>query len=794
MQDYEKLGAFYIGKLFDAKKGELEEDNPLLLDSKDLTTHAICVGMTGSGKTGLGIAILEEAAIDGIPAIIIDPKGDLGDLLLTFPNLLPSDFLPWVDEGEAARKGLSQADYAAKVASTWKEGITSWGQNPERIRKLKESVDFSVYTPASSAGIPLAILKSFDAPPPDLIQDTEAYRDRILSTVSSLLGLLGIDADPIKSREHILISTILDKAWREQRNLDLPTLIRQVQTPPFDKIGVFDIDTYFPAKDRMTLSMHLNHLLSSPSFQAWMEGEPLNIQNLLYTKDYKPRHSILYIAHLSDNERMFFVTLLLNEIISWMRKQPGTSSLRALLYMDEIFGFFPPTAMPSSKIPMLTLLKQARAFGLGIVLCTQNPVDLDYKGLANCGIWFIGKLQTERDKARLLEGLKMTSSKDSKVENINDMLAACINRTFIMRSVYHPQPLLFQTRWTLSYLRGPLTLPQIQTLMQSKKIGNASTEVVQASIPKETISGASLADKPLIDSTIPEYFLLGQTPSKEIPFRPYILGIAKLHFVDAKNKIDTWQDRVYMAKPTENGKEVSWDMGQDITRLTSQLLKAPPKEASYVELPSELTQSKAYASFGKSLSGYIYQSVSLDLFSIPELKMTSKLDESEGAFRARLTQALREKRDEEVANLRQKYQSKIEALTEKVRKAQEKVNKEQSQVSQKKFDTAISIGATILGAIFGRRKLSSTTVSKAGTTIKQAQRIGKDQESAASAEENLKIYQQQLQELQNELQTQVMALLTQVDSSKMQVEKISVHPRKTDIVIDAVGLVWVQTL
>ncbi len=362
--------------------------------------------MTGSGKTGLCVSLLEEAAIDGIPAIIIDPKGDLANMMLTFPELQPEDFEPWIDPQEAARKGVTPTELAKRTVETWKSGLASWDQKPERIARLRDAVEIAIYTPGSTTGRPLTVLRSLDAPKSEFRTDSGAMRDRIMSAVSGLLGLIGIDADPLASREHILLSSILDLGWQKGLNLELPDLIQSIQKPPFDRLGVFDIETFFPAKDRLALAMRMNNLLASPGFAAWMTGEPLDIQRLLYTSAGKPCLSILSIAHLSDAERMFFVTLLLNETISWMRSQPGTSSLRAILYMDEIFGYFPATANPPSKMPMLTLLKQARAFGLGIVLATQNPVDLDYKGLSNTGTWFIGRLQTERDKARIMEGLE----------------------------------------------------------------------------------------------------------------------------------------------------------------------------------------------------------------------------------------------------------------------------------------------------------------------------------------------------------------------------------------------------
>ncbi|MDD5399312.1 MAG: ATP-binding protein, partial [Dehalococcoidia bacterium] len=392
MEDFEKLGAFYIGREYDLANKKSGEQL-ILYDSRDLVTHGVCVGMTGSGKTGLCISILEEAAIDGIPAIIIDPKGDMPNMLLTFPQLRGEDFLPWINEDDARRKGLSPQDFAAKQAELWKKGLESWGESGDRIARLRQAADFVIYTPGSTAGIPISILKSFAAPPAALLEDSELLRDRINSTVTSLLGLIGKEADPIKSREHILVSTILDNAWRQGIDLDLAALIQQVQSPPVSKIGVMDLDSFYPAKDRFELAMLINNLLAAPGFSAWMEGEALDIGQILYSPSGKPRMSIFSIAHLGDAERMFFVSLLLNQVLAWMRQQPGTTSLRAMLYMDEIFGYFPPVANPPSKQPLLTLLKQARAFGLGILLATQNPVDLDYKGLSNTGTWLLGRLQ-----------------------------------------------------------------------------------------------------------------------------------------------------------------------------------------------------------------------------------------------------------------------------------------------------------------------------------------------------------------------------------------------------------------
>ncbi len=472
MPDIDSRNHFYLGREHDLATGETAPE-PLLYKSKDLTTHAVCVGMTGSGKTGLCLSLLEEAALDGVPAICIDPKGDLGNLLLGFPDLDAKSFRPWVDESVAARKGDSPEVFAEKTAELWKNGLASWDQGPERIQKYNDSVERLIFTPGASHGIPMTVLKSFDAPPKALVKDADAFRERVQSAVSGLLALLGIDADPVRSREHIFLSTVLKTSWEKGKDLSIKEMIGEIQSPPFDSVGVMDLDTFYPEKDRTKLAMDLNNLLASPSFAGWMEGQPLNVDQLYYAppdeKGFrKPRLSIISIAHLDDSQRMFFVTILLNEILAWMRTQPGTGSLRCLLYMDEVFGYFPPSANPPSKTPMLTLLKQARAFGLGCVLATQNPVDLDYKGLSNAGTWFLGRLQTERDKMRVMEGLEGASAQAGSTfdkQAMEKTLAGVGSRVFLMNNVHEDQPRVFHTRWAMSYLCGPLSRQQIEELM-----------------------------------------------------------------------------------------------------------------------------------------------------------------------------------------------------------------------------------------------------------------------------------------------------------------------------------------
>ncbi|MGH6948433.1 MAG: ATP-binding protein, partial [Kiloniellales bacterium] len=498
---FEKLGAFYLGRLYDGAAGK-PSDAPLLYDSKDLTTHAVCVGMTGSGKTGLCLSLLEEATIDGLPAIAIDPKGDIGNLLLNFPALEPADFEPWIDPGEAARKGRSPAEQAESVAQLWRKGLADWGEDGRRVARLREAAEVRIYTPGSSAGLPVSVLSSFAAPADALRADAEAFNDRVSAAVSGLLSLIGVEADPLRSREHILLASILSHHWKEGRDLDVGRLIREVQKPPFDKVGVLDLESVYPAKERFELSTMLNGLLASPGFAAWMEGAPLDIGRMLWDEQGKPRIAIFSIAHLSDPERMFFVTLLLTEILGWVRAQSGTTSLRALLYMDEVFGYLPPVANPPSKLPLLTLLKQARAFGLGVVLATQNPVDLDYKGLSNTGTWLIGRLQTERDKLRVLDGLEGAAASAGATFDraaLDRVLSGLSSRVFLMNNVHEDAPVLFHTRWALSYLRGPLTREEIRLLTAERAEPSAKSA---APAEKAASTAAAAASKPAAPESV----------------------------------------------------------------------------------------------------------------------------------------------------------------------------------------------------------------------------------------------------------------------------------------------------
>ena len=807
MENFEKLGAFYLGRPFDLSTRHTKS-GVLLYDSADLVTHAVCVGMTGSGKTGLCIALLEEAAIDGIPAIVIDPKGDLTNLLLTFPELRPEDFAPWVNVEDAQKKGLSVEQYAIQQAELWTKGLAEWDQDGSRITKLRQAADFSIYTPGSNAGIPVSILKSFSAPPQAVRDDNELMTERVNTTVTSLLGLLGIDADPIKSREHILISTILNREWSQGNDLDIASLIQQIQTPTINRVGVMDLESFFPAKDRFELAMRLNNLLAAPAFASWMEGDPLDIQNLLYTSEGRPKIAIFSIAHLDDNQRMFFVSLLLNQTLGWVRTQSGTTSLRAILYMDEIFGYFPPVANPPSKRPLLTLLKQGRAFGLGVVLVTQNPVDLDYKGLSNAGTWFIGRLQTERDKARVLEGLEgiaAGSGQRFERQQMEEILAGLNNRVFLLNNVHDDGYEVFQTRWVMSYLRGPLTRTQIKTLMDGRK---KSASTVPAPLPTTSMSihsaGASPGtataptkmaqsniQRPVLPSEIPQHFipLRSNAPGSTLTYLPMLLGIAEVRHSDGKS-LDLTQEITLLTPLSDGPMPVDWNHNQQAYFALEDLDQSPEENAQFGELPDIGIKAKSYDTWRKDFAAWIYRNQRLELLESRALKVTSNPDESERDFRVRLQQLAHEQRDQFVEKLRQRYAPKFAALEEKRRRAEQAVERETEQSKSQKVQTAISFGATVLSSFIGRRKASWGTLGRATTAARGVSRSMKEAEDVARVQETLEAVSQQLSELETQFKSETESLEKSVNPQTEQFEKVSKKPTKANIAVKLVTLAW----
>jgi hypothetical protein len=794
---FEQLGVFYLGSRFDLEKGQPGSEL-VLYDSKDLTTHAVCVGMTGSGKTGLCLALLEEAALDGIPALVIDPKGDLGNLLLTFSDLAPSDFRPWLDPAEAVRRGVSLDELARQTAENWKAGLAEWGQDGARIARLRGAAEVCIYTPGSEAGLPLSVLASFAPPARPAAEGGEALRDRIRGVVSGILALIQLDADPLRSREHILLSNILDRAWREGRALDLGTLIAEIQSPPFDKVGFVDLESFFPAKDRFGLAMQVNNLAATPGFATWMTGEPLDVGRLLYTAEGRPRVSILSIAHLGDAERMFFLTLLLNDVVAWMRGQSGTSSLRALLYMDELTGYLPPVANPPSKEPLLTLLKQARAFGLGVVLATQNPVDLDYKALSNAGTWFIGRLQTERDKARVLEGLEGASAAAGAAFDrsaTDRILSRLGNRVFLMNNVHEDQPVVFQTRWAMSFLRGPLTREHIQALMQPRKGGlppAAPSQMARPAAPADAATRFAASGRPVLPPGVPEVFVrrrgtLGE--GQAVVYRPAILASARVHYAQAATGVDHWEERHYLAS-VSGWQQIDWS-AEEPCATPAATDENPEKGASYEELPPALRRPKAYTEIASAIRDRLYRTSRLSTWKCAALKAASQPGESQADFRIRLANEARQIRDLEVEKLRARYAPKLAVVQERLRKAQQRVEKEKSQASGHVLSTAVSVGTTILGALFGRKLTSASGLGRAASSVRAAGRAVEERADVSQAIETVEAVQARLAELEAELAGEIERTRQSASPEALVLVEALIAPKKSEITVDKVALAWV---
>lgn len=790
---YEKLGKFYLGKEYDLKKSEVKDDL-VLYDSKDLVTHGVVLGMTGSGKTGLCISLLEEAAVDNIPAIVIDPKGDIANLMLTFPDFKGSDFRPWINEDDAIKKGRTPDEHAEKTASMWKEGIASWGQSSDRVRQFKDNVDVNIFTPGSRAGIPVSILSSLEVPPFEVMDDGELLGERIESTVSSLLSLIGVDADPIQSEEAVLLSAIFADCWQKEQSITLESLIRHIQKPAFGKIGIIDIESYFPAKKRQPLALKFNALLASPGFSTWLEGPSLDIQSMLYQDDGKARVSIFSIAHLSDTERMFFVSILLNQMLGWMRAQGGTTSLRALLYMDEIYGYLPPSANPPSKKPMMTMLKQGRAFGLGCLLATQNPVDLDYKALSNIGTWWLGRLQTERDKARVLDGLEgAAASQDGGFnrKRMEELLAGLGSRVFLMNNVHEDAPVVFHVRWVMSYLRGPLTRRKIKELMDPKREAfiQKKAEVVESDnpmgMPSAKPNSSQEIHRPVVGEGVEELFVPIAGDSEGVSYVPYLLRQGMVHFSSSKCGIDG--SRAVRSVCPVKPRGIDWESEVKLNTPVKYLSANPVEKVAFEELPGYAMNVKNFKSVETEFVDMLYRKERLTILYSPLLKEYSQLGESEGDFRARLNQKVRELRDEEIEELKEKVMKKIDTKEGMLERAESAIDKEKSEASSAKMQAGLSIVGSIFGAFFGRKKMSMSTISRGGSSASRAFKQGKDVKRAEAKAEDI---QEDIEELELELREEIRSLEEKYSSAALELEDETIKPYKKDIEVKYLGLVW----
>ena len=770
---------FFLGNYYDLKSGKMV-DKKLTYDPPDLTTHAVVTGMTGSGKTGLCIGLLEEAAMQGIPAIIIDPKGDLTNLILHFPELSPSDFQPWVDPDAARRQGKSLETAAAEAAEQWRKGLESWNLGKSDLERLSDSAEWAVYTPGSSSGIPVNILASFEAPGIPWQENEEGLRDKISSVVTAILSLVGFkDIDPLRSREHILLSNLVENAWRAGKSLDLSDLILQTQNPPFSKLGAFPLDDFFPERDRDSLAMLLNNFLASPSFQVWIQGETLEIEKFLQSANGKPRHSIFYIAHLNDTERMFFVTLLFAAVESWMRKQRGTGDLRALLYFDEIHGYLPPVANPPSKPLMIRMLKQARAFGLGLVLATQNPVDLDYKALSNAGTWMIGRLQTDQDKQRLLDGLESAAGGVSRAE-FDRLLSALGKRVFLYQNVHEKKPEVFTTRWVLNYLAGPLTLTQVPALNQLA--GAAPRDTGSITKPKAVPSTKTTSDPvrsaARIPSAIPQFYW----PKASGELKAALLATAEVRYFSRTPSINTTRSIARLIDSPQSGAQ-NWD-SSDAFDPSGELLDQVPAGAKTSPVADFLNDRTWWEKQRKDFEQWVYETDTATIKLNKGLNISAGPEIGMAAFKQQVKDMARVKAEQEIKKNAISWERKKLSAQNKIEQQQLRVENAQREVNSRRLQTASRGGQAVLDILIKRRtsKISSSIdkfrmQQNAEAKLTQAKQVLND------LQEDLVMQQKQMDQ-ENEL------IRNKWQREAELVEEVQLTPSKQNIKITKFGIIW----
>ncbi len=771
----ENIGQFYLGTETLPDAG-----TPVLYDAADLTTHAVIIGMTGSGKTGLGITLLEEAALDGIPVIAIDPKGDLGNLALNFPARRAADFAPYADAASLAQSGQTADAWAAATAQKWGEGIDASQQSAARQEALAAANPVHIYTPGGEHGLPLSLLAHLGAPDPAIQGEREAYADYLDSTAAALLALVGEVGDST-SPAQLYLAHILKHHWDAGRDLDLAQLISEIQNPPMAQIGVLPVAQVYPAKARDKLALAFNNLLAAPGFSAWLQGAPLDSQQLLYDAQNRAQTSIINIAHLNDAERMTLVTLLLGNLIAWMRRQSGSSTLRAILYMDELYGYLPPSANPPSKKPLLTLLKQARAYGLGLVLSTQNPVDLDYKALANAGTWLIGRMQTAQDRARVADGLTSASAQGLDRATLETWFDHIDKRRFLLHNIHEAQPCILQSRHAMSYLAGPLSREHIRALTAN------DPRRATASLAAENSGHDS--PPPALPAGINRYYLPNENSGGMTHYYPIALASVRLYYRDAKS--NTRHEQTLLLQAPFGDSAPDWVQNQPAPVSTEQLQSAPHQPCQHHPVPAAALDPAAWKNWEKTLATHLRQHQSVVLYHAKTLDAYSNPGEDEASFRNRLATAAHEKRDAAITALRMKYAKQHTALAKQQQTAQAAVEREKSQSNQSLLQTGLAIGGALLSAFTGRKALSATTIAKTQTAIKSAGKIQKERQDIAAANAREALVAEQIAQMEAALAQELQTLREQYDPATLPLEEKHIDVKASDITIERLALGYV---
>ncbi len=805
-------GSFHIGYELDPATGKAGADE-VVIGSSDLTTHGVVTGMTGSGKTGLAVVLLEEARLAGIPTLVLDPKGDMTNLALVFPDLRAASFRPWVSEADAQAAGVSADEYAEQQATVWREGLAANGIGPDRLQALHDAGDVTIYTPGSTAGVPLNVVGSLRAPPLSWDTDTEALRDEIEGTVTSLLALVGIAADPLSSREHVLLSNLIENAWRAGRDLDLGMLIGEVQAPPIRKLGVFEIDQFFPPADRTKLAFTLNALVASPTFAAWSEGEPLDPQALLFTADGKPRCAVVYLAHLSEEERQFVVTLVFSKLVTWMRAQEGSPDLRALAYMDEVFGYVPPSASPPAKKPILTIFKQGRAFGLGLVLSTQNPVDLDYKAMSNAGTWLVGRLQTENDKARVLEGLRSAAG-TTDVAALDAAIGGLAKRQFLLVSAKASAPRLLATRWAMSYLCGPLTKEQIGRLKPAATTRPVPAPAVDpadaapVAAPAVAVAAAPTPKLGVDETPIPPPVAAGIAVSYLDPAAPwgsavgatagsarlraFLAARVSLRYDDSAADVDEQEEFEAVYGPLDAGFDLASETQVDYD--DRDFGTAPPAGVSFVLPRASVAESTFFTQTAKDIQRNLVERRLLELQRNRALKLVARPGESPAGFASRCDAAAQERADAEAAKIRDRLEAKRDRLNTALAQAQRRVEELDTDTRTRQANEMVAGAGAVLGALLGGRRSTRSITSALGGAMSRRGMTARTSERRATAEAKVERTTDDLADLEQEILDEVTEIDERWKATAGEVDTLTIRLEATDVRVVETRLVWVPSL
>jgi hypothetical protein len=741
------------------------------LDADVLTTHGVILGMTGSGKTGLAIVILEELARQHVPLLLCDLKGDLSNLLLGFPKLEPGDFAPYLPVSTPAEQ---RATAAQEIAAKWRAGLEKWGLGEAQINEVKNGVRWRLLTPGSGLA-PVDLLPALGPPPgydPDT--DPDGARARLDGSAAGLLALIDRGGDPLSDRDHVLIATLLDHSWRRGEALDLPGLIRQIVEPPVTQFGVLDSETFYPKKERQQLVLAFNTVLASPAFGAWTRGVPLDAAQLLGSAN-APYGTILYLAHLAERERLSFLTLLFSSVLSWARSQPGSDALRALLYLDEVQGILPPTAMPPTKPPLLTLLKQGRAFGAGVLLATQNPVDLDYKALGNIGLKLLGRLDTENDRNRALEGLDLADG------DVEVAVAKLKQREFLLSGARVGAPRVITSRWAMSYLRGPLTLAELKPLLAAA--GQPPASPARASA--RPVSVATIIDD------VDQLFGAGES------LYPGVLIEARVLYRKASPALQREVDAAWLAPLA--GDHIDWSkLG---LKEPPALDAAPPRGAALAPLPGNVAELVRGASkeFVREIAAR-----PLGIQWHRALKVVQESDEDEAAFRERCLAAARAGNQSKADQLRARNESKLRQVDQKLSREELELNRDQQDVAnrerQKTVTMASGVGGALLsglGALFGGRRSGLGSVVRKGAaayrqTTEKERMADRARAEVTESEQEISNLQVEKQRLEEELQRELERLDEQAVRLAEQTEPLPLTPGSRDITVRRVALVWLS--